>query len=294
MILSDSSGTVGKKTATIRGIGNYGGSVTKTYKIVPKKINENNIKVYLTNTYMKNVNMGRDCRYCIYDKDMERYEFSVQVIENTVKHNNFPDAQECIHVENGLRENKDYTVKYDARPTKVGDHTIHIEGIGNYTGSIKTYYYIDPCYFNVDVKTPSNTVYSGKSITPTIKVTKGIYTLAKNKDYKVTYDKDTINAGTVKVTIDGIGNYIGTYTYSYKIEKKSISAVKVASVKNQKYTGKVIKPALQIKDGTKALMAGKDYTLTYVNNKKIGKATIKITGKGNYTGSKTVTFKIVK
>ncbi|MDR0197434.1 MAG: fibronectin type III domain-containing protein, partial [Oscillospiraceae bacterium] len=41
------------------------------------------------------------------------------------------------------------------------------------------------------------------------------------------------------------------------------------------------------------LKSGTDYTLSYSKNKNIGKASVKITGKGNYTGSKTVTFKVV-
>ena len=36
-----------------------------------------------------------------------------------------------------------------------------------------------------------------------------------------------------------------------------------------------------------------DYTVSYKNNKKIGKATITVTGKGKYTGTKSVTFNIV-
>ena len=35
-----------------------------------------------------------------------------------------------------------------------------------------------------------------------------------------------------------------------------------------------------------------DYSVSYSNNTKVGTATVKITGKGNYTGSVSKTFKI--
>ena len=42
----------------------------------------------------------------------------------------------------------------------------------------------------------------------------------------------------------------------------------------------------------KKLKAGTDYAVTYQNNKNIGKASVTITGKGNYAGSVTKTFTI--
>ena len=44
----------------------------------------------------------------------------------------------------------------------------------------------------------------------------------------------------------------------------------------------------------KTLVAGTDYTVTYKNNVKVGTATVVITGKGNFTGTKTITFTITK
>lgn len=72
-----------------------------------------------------------------------------------------------------------------------------------------------------------------------------------------------------------------------------ISAAQFTKIKNQSYTGKAIKPAVTIKDGGKKLVKGTDYTVSYKNNTKIGTATVTVTGKGDYTGTKTLTFKIV-
>ncbi len=61
----------------------------------------------------------------------------------------------------------------------------------------------------------------------------------------------------------------------------------------QNYTGKAIKPSVTIKDGNKTLKNGTDYTVTYKNNTKVGKATIEIKGQGVYYGSVAKYFNIV-
>lgn len=61
------------------------------------------------------------------------------------------------------------------------------------------------------------------------------------------------------------------------------------------YTGKALKPAVTVKNANGVtLKANTDYTVTYKNNKKVGTATVTVKGKGNYNGSKAVTFKIKK
>ena len=74
---------------------------------------------------------------------------------------------------------------------------------------------------------------------------------------------------------------------------KEISSLSVDKIQDMKYTGKSLKPAVTVKDGTKTLVKGTDYTLSYKNNKNIGTATVTITGKGSYTGTKAITFRIV-
>ncbi len=74
---------------------------------------------------------------------------------------------------------------------------------------------------------------------------------------------------------------------------KDISSLSISKISNKTYTGKTVKPVVTIKDGEKKLVKGTDYTLSYKNNKKIGTATVTIKGKGDYTGEKTIEFKIV-
>lgn len=83
--------------------------------------------------------------------------------------------------------------------------------------------------------------------------------------------------------------------------KKTLSKTtiyKIAAVKLKKtsytYTGKAIKPAVVVKDSKgNTLKAGTDYTVTYKNNKAVGKGTVTVKFKGSYSGTKTLSFSIV-
>lgn len=78
-----------------------------------------------------------------------------------------------------------------------------------------------------------------------------------------------------------------------KINKKSVSKLSISKISNRTYTGQQIKPRVTVKDGKTTLKNNKDYTLSYGKNKSTGKAYVKITGKGNYSGSVTKYFYIV-
>ena len=65
------------------------------------------------------------------------------------------------------------------------------------------------------------------------------------------------------------------------------------TVKNVKYTGSARKATVTVKYDGEKLKKNRDYILTYSNNTKIGKATVKVTGKGKYEGSIKKTFKIL-
>lgn len=84
-----------------------------------------------------------------------------------------------------------------------------------------------------------------------------------------------------------------TVTKTNTSSKVDLSKVNVTAIKDQTYTGSAIKPSLTVKYNKKALKKSTDYTVSYSDNKKVGLAKIKLTGKGSYKGTQTVTFKIV-
>lgn len=72
----------------------------------------------------------------------------------------------------------------------------------------------------------------------------------------------------------------------------NISKTKISALKTRAFTRKPLTQALTITYGGKKLVNGRDYTLTWKNNKNIGTASVTIKGKGKYNGSVTKKFRI--
>lgn len=75
----------------------------------------------------------------------------------------------------------------------------------------------------IQVTKPKDTMYNGEEQKnkPTVEDTKTGATLVENVDYTLSYTA-AVNAGTVEVTITGIGNYTGTAKTSYEITKRDV------------------------------------------------------------------------
>ena len=136
----------------------------------------------------------------------------------------------------------------------------------------------------------STYAYDGKAKTPSVTVKVGGKTLKNDTDYTVSYSNNT-KVGTAKVTITGKGNYTGSVSKTYII-KNNFKKATVSGISTKAFTGKNITQSITVKYNGKTLKKGTDYTVSYSNNKNIGTATVKITGKGSYTGTVTKTFKI--
>ena len=134
--------------------------------------------------------------------------------------------------------------------------------------------------------------YEGKAIKGNETVKDGKEVLDSGKDYKASYQNNK-NLGKAIITIKGIGNYKGTKKVSYTIVKRSVRWVTCHYKKTRSYTGRWVKPNVTLKVGKVKLKKNRDYTLVYRNNLQIGKASVVIRGMGNFTGKKTITFKIV-
>ena len=136
----------------------------------------------------------------------------------------------------------------------------------------------------------STYAYDGKAKKPGVTVKLNGKTLKNGTDYTVSYSNNT-KVGTAKVTITGKGNYTGSVSKTYSI-KNNFKKATVSGISNKSYTGKNITQSITVKYNGKTLKKGTDYTVSYSSNKNIGTATVKIAGKGSYTGTITKTFKI--
>lgn len=116
-----------------------------------------------------------------------------------------------------------------------------------------------------------------------------------------TFDKGEINKSPTD-TASGIKVYKCTKCEYIKTEKipalgrdiaNTAYKIIVSGVTDQNYTGNdVTLKNLKLTRNKTTLRNGTDYTVKYYNNKKRGTAKVVITGKGNYRGTITKTFKI--
>ena len=150
-----------------------------------------------------------------------------------------------------------------------------------------------PSVFDADVTLPKTKYeYTGKEITPAVTVTYDGKTLVRDTDYTLTYDNN-LNFGQAAVVIEGIGSYGGISINVFEITPKKATPAVTLSKYAYTYNGKVNAPTVTVKVGSKVLKTNTDYTITYAKGRKnVGKYSVKATLKGNYSGSKTVYFKI--
>ena len=149
---------------------------------------------------------------------------------------------------------------------------------------------IDLAAANATISKIKPKMYDGMSYTPVVKVTvkdgKKQVTLTEGVDYSVKYTNN-VNAGTGQVIIQGGGNYTGSVTQEFTINKKPISKLKI--VADGMTVNSKAAPSIWIYDGSR-MVAKRDYKLEYdssLTQKKTASAKVKVIAAetSNYTGS---------
>lgn len=137
-----------------------------------------------------------------------------------------------------------------------------------------------------------NYVYDGTPKTPAVSVRYNGILLSENVDYSLTYS-DFVVAGTAKVTVTGINSYTGSVTKEYTIKPITFNS-KNLSVTFDKtslvYYGSAVHPVMYVSFNGQPLVQDVDYKVTYSKNNAPGRATVKITGIGNFAESVSKTF----
>ncbi|MBQ7154082.1 MAG: hypothetical protein IJR85_00810, partial [Synergistaceae bacterium] len=82
--------------------------------------------------------------------------------------------------------------------------------------------------------------------------------------------------------------------FTMTISPETVSYDGTAKTPTVSYDGTAKTPTVTITNGGTPLIADTHYTLEFSNNTEAGTATVTATGKGNYTGTATKTFEIVK
>ena len=137
--------------------------------------------------------------------------------------------------------------------------------------------------------------YNGKEQHPSPVVTLNSNVLEAGSNYQVTYSEGCTNVGTYTITVTGKGRYTGTLQKTFKIVPYDISGCDI-KVENKPYTGDVINVTPTVKYGSITLAQGEDKDYTFVTNpttvQEASDYTLTVTGKGNYTGTKEVSFNV--
>jgi len=198
---------VGTIDVTITGIGNYSGTVKRSYKVTPKE--------YTVTT----------------DSATKTYSGTALTaggkVEGIVSGETVEFTTTGSQTEVGTSKN---TYELVWKSAKATNYTLAKESIGELTVKAKSIVPDGPDTpdekkTGITVSEPSNSKYDGKEHREVLTVTdtKTGKELVAGTDYSVTYSSDLVNAGTVKVTVAGLGNYSGSFTKTYKITKRSVT-----------------------------------------------------------------------
>ena len=199
---------VGTVTITIKGIGNYTGEFTKTYQILPREY------TVTTNT------------------DSKVYDGNPLTAGGTV--NNLVKDETVVFTITGSQTNvgtsdNTYELKFEGT-AKAKNYTHGKDSIGTLTVTKKSIVPDGPDTpdekkTGITVTDPEGSKYDGEEHKnkPKVEDTKTKATLKESKDYELSYSEDVTNAGTVTVTVTGIGNYEGSFEVTYEITKRHVT-----------------------------------------------------------------------
>ena len=205
---SDFKNVTGTITVTITGIGNYTGTVTRTYEITPK--------AYTVTT---------ESAKKVYDGTALT---AGGKIEGIVSGETVEFTTTGSRTDEGTSKNT-YSLKWNGSAIQT-NYKLAKESIGDLTVTPKSIIPDEPDTpddkkTGITVSNPKDSKYDGQEHREvlTVKDTKTGKDLIANKDYTVVYSDDLVNAGTVTIKVSGLGNYSGSFTKTYKITKRLVT-----------------------------------------------------------------------
>lgn len=260
--LPEDNVNAGKKTLTVKGtgVGAYGGTHSITYTITPATVTDLTL-----------------------DTDELTYDGTEQVPALTVK------AGELV-----LDPEIDFDVATSDDITNIGTKTVTITAKGNFEGTLEATYKVVPAAITAIEFDADKFTYDGTDKKPAVIVKAGDKTLVAGTDYELALPTERVNVGTKTIKATAKGNYTGEVAASYEIAPATINKLELSDTKFT-YDGKDKTPTVTVKCGDKTLTAGTDYDVTLPSDRvKVGKKTVKVTGKGNYAGTLEANYEIVE
>ncbi len=286
----------GTATITVEGKAGYTLNAVNTFKIVPAKLSA------LINS---------NSTFTIESKD---YYYTGDAIEPSV------DVVLKDGTSYKLVKDTDYKLTYsDNVNAGLNTGKVTLVGLGNYAGVetesdistklTKNFSINKTTIRATDIVAKDVAYIGGLPVTPDVTITNQYSgkALVEGTDYTVEIKDGGTAVGQVKAVIKlsdaAKKNYTlvdstnGEYNITFNVTAKSLADVAVDAIADQVATGEQIKPAITVMNGSVKLVEGKDYEVTYGDNKEVGEGTVTIkalSSNKNYTGSQTVKFNIVK
>ena len=204
----------GTATVNVAFKGNYSGSASTSFEIVPKELTDDDVTI----------------------GEIPSQGYTGSPIE---------PKPEIKYGEKTLVEGVDYDISYEDN-TDAGTAKITVTFKGDYTGSVSDEFTIDVKAVNPDDVTFSsieNKMYTGSEIKPEPTITVDNIVLTKDKDYTLSYENN-VNVGTATINVTFIGNYSGNTSTTFTIIPFVVTEdnITISAISNQTYTCKEITP----------------------------------------------------
>lgn len=262
---------------TLTGKNNLYGTLTKEFTINPAELTADNLTVDIASiTYSPkgtspkvSVKYGNKALKYGTDYDLILKQKDTAVTSSTI---NAGDLDIIIDLKGNYTEKDDQEIKY----------TKPVSPMALAANKIVT-------SIDIDNKKITATI-DGKEGTEDTDFT--VDSIAESATASKVNAEDMVAGTKYDVTISLLGNYKGTKITKNLVGRKSIDGAEVLTSGDEfVYTGKAIKPVIAVQLG-ETILKSSDYTVTLINNTNVGTATVKVTGKGAYTGSASADFTI--
>ncbi len=303
-----------KVRATVTGKGDYYGTVYVDYNIERKAIDtegDTQINLFDAST---DASKTADWTYT--------YDGKTKSVTPAIKY------KPTESITNDLVKGEDFTISLD--PATIGPDVyfdsegkvkklpVTITAQGNYVGTRVVEYVINQYDLGsasalsggISISSVPDQAYTGEEIRPSVTVTRKLsdsstILLKPGIDYDIEYENniDVTTSVPAKIRIIGKGNYKGiNESRTFDIVKRELKPdnTTISPITDVIYDGTAKTPGVSVFYNGKVLKQGVDYTVNYINNKKVGIGNVaahegplvEITGIGSYDGTLTTSFNI--
>ena len=252
---------VGTAVVTVRGRGDFAGTVTRRFKISCAKASD--LSVVVTTP----VRWAGSAR---------RPRVVVRLGKRT------------------LKRGTDYALTW-SRNDRPGRASVTVNGRGGVKGRVTRSFDILPASLKASTTTVTTdpVAYSPGKVTPRVIVRVGNVTMRAGTDYVV----DSLTSpplGATDVIVRGRGRTTGTVRVPVTVTRRSLSSdgVVVRAPRPVTATGGEVRPEPTVSCDGKRLVLGTDYALAWSGNVGVGMGTVSVSGRGSYVGTRVVNFDI--